>query len=70
MAFAFVFVLLWVLACVAAMLLACGTDAVSLAAVSNLAGGWVCERVGVVPIPREALESELSRVQLPHPAAR
>lgn len=55
---------------VAAMLLACGTDAVSLAAVSNLAGGWVCERVGVVPIPREALESELSRVQLPHPAAR
>ena len=54
---------------VAAMLLACGTDAVSLAAVSNLAGGWVCERVGVVPIPREALESELSRVQLPHPAA-
>jgi rfaE bifunctional protein kinase chain/domain len=54
---------------VAAMLLASGADAVSLAAVANLAGGWVCERVGVVPIPRQALESELTRVQLPHPAA-
>jgi D-glycero-beta-D-manno-heptose-7-phosphate kinase len=54
---------------VAALLLASGTDATSLAAVANLAGGWVCERVGVVPIPRRALESELSRVQLPHSAA-
>lgn len=54
---------------VAAMLLACQTDALSLAAVSNLAGGWVCERVGVVPIPREALQAELTRVQLPHPTA-
>lgn len=50
---------------VAAAMLSAGVDALSLAAVANLAGGWVCERVGVVPIPREALEAELSKVQLP-----
>jgi len=53
---------------VASLLLASGVESQALAAVANLAGGWVCERVGVVPIPRQALESELSRVQLPHSA--
>ena len=40
---------------VAAMLLACGVDSLKIASIANLAGGWVCERVGVVPIEREAL---------------
>ena len=37
--------------------------AVDVAAVANLAGGWVCERLGVVPITREALEAELPRLR-------
>ena len=52
---------------VAAMLLACGVDSLKIASIANLAGGWVCERVGVVPIEREALELELANVQLPEP---
>ena len=47
---------------VAALLLASGCDASRLAALSNLAGGWVCERVGVVPISKSELEQEWSRL--------
>lgn len=46
----------------AALMLAAGRDAESIAAVANLAGGWVCEKVGVVPMPRLELESELTRL--------
>ena len=47
---------------VAALLLASGCDARAIAQVSNLAGGWVCERVGVVPISKTDLQAELPRV--------
>ena len=47
---------------VAALLLASGCDAHAIARVSNLAGGWVCERVGVVPISKADLQAELPRV--------
>ena len=46
----------------AALMLAAGRDAESIAAVANLAGGWVCEKVGVVPMRRGALERELTRL--------
>ena len=48
---------------VASLMLAGKANAVDVAAVANLAGGWVCERVGVVPITREALERELPRLR-------
>lgn len=48
---------------VASLMLACQASAVDVAAVANLAGGWVCERLGVVPITREALETELPRLR-------
>ena len=48
---------------VASLMLACQASAVDVAAVANLAGGWVCERLGVVPITREALEAELPRLR-------
>jgi len=51
---------------VAALMLAAGSNPVNIAIVSNLAGGWVCERVGVVPISRTSLESELGRLNLTH----
>ena len=48
---------------VASLMLASEANAVDVAAVANLAGGWVCERLGVVPITREALETELPRLR-------
>lgn len=47
---------------VASLMLACGANAVDVASVANLAGGWVCERVGVVPITKDALQAELPRL--------
>ena len=47
---------------VAALLLAARCSAEAIARVSNLAGGWVCERVGVVPITKSDLQAELPRV--------
>ena len=47
---------------VAALLLASGCDSSLLAAVSNMAGGWVCERVGVVPISKIELEEEWAQL--------
>jgi hypothetical protein len=34
-----------------------------MAFISNLAGGQVCERVGVVPVDREALLNSLHRLE-------
>jgi rfaE bifunctional protein kinase chain/domain len=44
---------------VAALCLAAGLDPFDIAAVANLAGGIVCEEVGVVPIDREKLLTEV-----------
>lgn len=43
---------------VAALCLACGLDPVETATLSNLAGGLVCEEVGVVPVRRDKLLQE------------
>lgn len=50
---------------VAALSLAQGLDARNIAALSNLAGGLVCEEVGVVPIDRERFRAECERLHLP-----
>ena len=52
------------------VIIATGSKPKDLATVANLAGGWVCERVGVVPVTREALESELQRLKLQHTVTR
>jgi len=44
---------------VASLCLAYGMDSYMVAAISNLAGGIVCEKVGVVPITKEMLAREL-----------
>ncbi len=44
---------------VAALALALGKSAADIAELSNLAGGLVCEEVGVVPIDRERFKSEV-----------
>ena len=46
----------------AALMLAAGEDHESIAAVAILAGGWVCEKVGVVPMGRGDLERDLTRL--------
>jgi rfaE bifunctional protein kinase chain/domain len=43
---------------VAALGLACGLEPEEIAALANLAGGLVCEEVGVVPVNREKLLNE------------
>lgn len=43
---------------VASLCLACGTSLSHLAKLSNLAGGLVCEQIGVVPINKERLMEE------------
>lgn len=47
---------------VAALCLAAGAKPELIAEVANIAGGLVCERVGVVPIDREQLEDECRTV--------
>lgn len=47
---------------VAALCLACKSDAPTLAALSNLAGGLVCEITGVVPIDKQSLLAEANRL--------
>lgn len=47
---------------VAALCLAQGCDARSIAALSNLAGGLVCEHVGVVPVNREQFLVEAGKL--------
>jgi D-glycero-beta-D-manno-heptose-7-phosphate kinase len=46
----------------AAVCLAAGLDPVTLAAISNLAGGLVCEEVGVVPINKNLLFQETRKL--------
>lgn len=43
---------------VAALCLAAGLDPISIATITNLAGGQVCEKVGVVPVKRKQLYKE------------
>ena len=47
---------------VAALCLALNTDIKTLAELSNLAGGLVCEKTGVVPIEKDALLGEVKRI--------
>lgn len=47
---------------VASLALACGFDIDDVARISNLAGGLVCEKVGVVPIEQEQLLVEVQRL--------
>lgn len=49
---------------VAALALASGMKPYNIAAVSNLAGGLVCEEVGVVPIDVEKFRAELDKLEL------
>lgn len=44
---------------VASLCLACQTEVVEMAAISNLAGGLVCEEVGVVPVDKSKLQNEV-----------
>jgi len=48
---------------VASLCLAVKTDPLILAAVSNLAGGLVCEKVGVVPVDRQQLLNETIKLK-------
>ncbi len=47
---------------VAALCLAAGMDVFTMAEVANIAGGLVCEKVGVVPIKQDELESEVIKL--------
>ncbi len=49
---------------VAALCLAAGADSLTMAAISNLAGGLVCEKVGVVPIEKNQLLEESKRLKI------
>jgi bifunctional ADP-heptose synthase (sugar kinase/adenylyltransferase) len=46
---------------VASFLLALDVPVMEIAALSNLAGGLVCEKVGVVPVDLELLKAEWSQ---------
>jgi rfaE bifunctional protein kinase chain/domain len=50
---------------VAAMALAQGLRPKAIAQLANLAGGLVCEEVGVVPLDKERFRAECERLQLP-----
>ncbi|MCQ2322351.1 MAG: bifunctional ADP-heptose synthase [Bacteroidales bacterium] len=47
----------------AMLCLICQQDAYDIAAISNLAGGLVCEEIGAVPINRERLLKETEKIQ-------
>lgn len=49
---------------IAALCLAAGANAEDIARLSNLAGGMVCEKVGVVPVNKEQLLNEAIRLKL------
>ncbi len=49
---------------VAAMCLALNTSSTLLASLANLAGGMVCEQVGVVPIAKQQLLAEAQRLKI------
>jgi len=46
---------------VASLCLAARTHPETMALLSNIAGGLVCEQVGVVPIDRERLKKEMEK---------
>ena len=48
---------------VAMLCMVCGIDAYHIAAISNLAGGLVCEEIGAVPINKERLLKETEKIQ-------
>jgi bifunctional ADP-heptose synthase (sugar kinase/adenylyltransferase) len=48
---------------VASLCLAAGYPMETIAELSNLAGGLVCEQVGVVPVDREKLREEAATLQ-------
>jgi bifunctional ADP-heptose synthase (sugar kinase/adenylyltransferase) len=50
---------------VAALCTAAGTDPISMAVLANIAGGLVCEEVGVVPIDKEKLLKEALEAEFP-----
>jgi D-glycero-beta-D-manno-heptose-7-phosphate kinase len=50
---------------VAALCTACGLGVESMAGLSNLAGGLVCEQAGVVPIDKLALQKEAISILVP-----
>ena len=47
---------------VAMLCLVCGLDSYHIAAISNLAGGLVCEEIGAVPINKERLLKETEKI--------
>jgi len=49
---------------VASLCLSSGLDPFTTAAVSNMAGGLVCEKVGVVPIDREQFSNEIKLLEI------
>jgi D-glycero-beta-D-manno-heptose-7-phosphate kinase len=49
---------------VAALCLALQTDKILMATIANLAGGIVCEKVGVVPIGKDQLYEEAKRLRI------
>ncbi len=49
---------------VAALCLAAKTSAVKMATLANLAGGLVCEKVGVVPVEKAQLLAEANLLKL------
>lgn len=49
---------------VASLCLSMGIDMRILAEISNLAGGLVCEEIGVVPIDKSKLEAEVNRLNI------
>ncbi len=49
---------------VASLCLASGADPAEIAAISNLAGGLVCEKVGVVPVDKQILLTETLKLSI------
>ena len=49
---------------VASLCIVAGENPFNIAAFSNIAGGLVCEKVGVVPIDKEKLLSEVKRIYI------
>jgi rfaE bifunctional protein kinase chain/domain len=49
---------------VASLCLAAGSDAATMANIANLAGGLVCEEVGVVPVDKEELLRETLKLEM------
>jgi rfaE bifunctional protein kinase chain/domain len=49
---------------VASLCLAAGADPMTIASVANLAGGLVCEMVGVVPVQKDQLLSEARKLKI------